>query len=251
MDLTTLGKTVQDATERDRGEAALRYIRRKAAMERLKRWKRTERPPGADPGAGSTTAGARDLRLVQRALVGDGLAVEQLTDRLQCLSRILRHHSRRLRRPIPDADLQDLAQDTAFVLWKKLEQFDGRASLETWAYRFCTLQLLAFLRRSERGMHLVEDYNRLESEHESLRSEESSDPTIDIEHSLLILDEEELDVVRAKHFEGLTFDAMAERIGTSPNTAKTRYYRALLKLRGHLRGRYPEIFGASDEEGGA
>jgi DNA-directed RNA polymerase specialized sigma24 family protein len=40
-----------------------------------------------------------------------------------------------------------------------------------------------------------------------------------------------------KHFEQLTFDRIAELIGCSPNTAKTRYYRALEKLRQDLRRR--------------
>lgn len=37
----------------------------------------------------------------------------------------------------------------------------------------------------------------------------------------------EAEVIRLKHFEGLTFDEIGTRLDTSPNTAKTRYYRGL------------------------
>ena len=41
-------------------------------------------------------------------------------------------------------------------------------------------------------------------------------------------------VLQLKHIEGLTFDQIGERLAISPNTAKTRYYRGLDKLRGRL-----------------
>lgn len=223
-------------------------------MERLRRKRDVRRghaPPGASSALPQDGRGPEDLRLVRRALARDPLAVEHLTERLQCLSRILRHHARRLRRPIPEADLQDLAQDTAFALWRKLDRFDGRASLETWAYRFCTLQLLAFLRRSERRMNLVGEPEVLEDALNDARSDGRPEPTVDLETALATLDEEELEVVRAKHFDALTFEAVGTRIGASANTAKTRYYRALLKLRGHLQGRYPELFGTTNSGAGS
>ena len=47
-------------------------------------------------------------------------------------------------------------------------------------------------------------------------------------------------IMRLKHFEALTFEAIALRLSMSQNTSKTRYYRALEKLRRHLRLRAEE-----------
>ena len=41
-------------------------------------------------------------------------------------------------------------------------------------------------------------------------------------------------IVQLKHFEDLTFEALAERLDISPNTAKTRYYRGLVRLERRL-----------------
>ena len=57
----------------------------------------------------------------------------------------------------------------------------------------------------------------------------------------------EAEVVRAKNYRGLTFESIGERLQCSPNTVKTRYYRAILKLKDHLRGRYPELFGEDEQ----
>ena len=48
------------------------------------------------------------------------------------------------------------------------------------------------------------------------------------------LEEDEAAVVRLKHFEDLTFERLAEVLGIPTNTAKTRYYRGMRKLRRRL-----------------
>ncbi len=99
--------------------------------------------------------GMEDLVLVRRSLGGDREAQEELAERLSCLAGILRHRNRRLSSPLAEADFQDLVQDTALALWRKLDRFDGRASLETWAYRFCTFQMMSSLRDFKRKPTLV------------------------------------------------------------------------------------------------
>ena len=56
---------------------------------------------------------------------------------------------------------------------------------------------------------------------------------------------EEAAVVEGRLSDGLTFAQFASREGTSSNTAKTRYYRALERLRGWLRPSFGET-GPSD-----
>ena len=47
-------------------------------------------------------------------------------------------------------------------------------------------------------------------------------------------------VIRSKHFGGKTFEEIAEAQGISSNTAKTRYYRGLIKLRAFMDPRRQE-----------
>lgn len=50
-------------------------------------------------------------------------------------------------------------------------------------------------------------------------------------HALERLGPPEDEIVRRKHFDGQSFDALGSALGISPNTAKTYYYRALSRLR--------------------
>ena len=52
--------------------------------------------------------------------------------------------------------------------------------------------------------------------------------------ALARLPADEAMVMRLKHFEGLTFDEIGTRQAISPNTVKTRYYRALAAMRAQL-----------------
>ena len=218
----------------------LDYNRRFGAMKRLSRMQ--EKRTSASTSSPSER-GRADLALVRRALGGQAEAERNLAERLRCLPRILRHLNGRLARPLSEADFQDLVQDTAFALWKKLAQFDGRGALETWAYRFCALQLYEQLRATQRGPRLVEDFQEIEETEEAVWTESRADPTVDVELAFTTLEPDEQEVVRMKHYDDATFEEIGRLTKVSANTAKTRYYRALLKLRDHLCGRYPELFG--------
>ncbi len=58
------------------------------------------------------------------------------------------------------------------------------------------------------------------------------------EHVLAHLDQlgpPDADVIRGKHFDGLTFEGIGRALGASPNTVKYWYYRGMDKLRQQLR----------------
>ena len=189
---------------------------------------------------GRSERGRADLILVRRALRGNQDAHDELTRRLTCLPRILRSIAARGGARLSDSDFQDLVQDTALAIWRKLDHFDGRGALETWAYRFCTLELFEKFRSVARyrGRH-----TDLGEGADGPVDGSPTDPVVDVEAALGLLEEDELDVVRLKHYEDATFERIGERLAISSNTAKTRYYRGLMKLREHLLGRYPDLFG--------
>lgn len=190
-----------------------------------------------DPAAGSdaalTAARLGDLALVRDALRGEASAIDRFVERMRCVPRILSARNGQLRRPLRDEELEDVAQDTLAAVWRKLESYDGQAALETWVHGFCTLELLRRLRRAQRASDQLEPHGR--SIYDPIAPPEAA--LVDFEHvhsELELLDPEERSVLELKHFEDLTFDDLARRLSISPNTAKTRYYRGLAKLRARL-----------------
>src|SRR5262245_50605321 len=106
-------------------------------------------PPGTriltrEPGDASA-----DLALARSAAKNEQPAVDQFFARMRCVPAILAAKNRRLGSPLTDEELNDLAQDTLALLWRKLGTFAGLARLETWAFRFCVLELMNALRKKK------------------------------------------------------------------------------------------------------
>ena len=137
-------------------------------------------------------------------------------------------------------DLLDLAQDAGVALLHKLECFDGRGELDGWIYGICRFEFLNAVRRVRRRPRPVDDFVLEAAAEPSETSLEAERYASDIERGLATLADDERAVVRLKHFDGLTFDAIAARYGISPNTAKTRYYRGLRKLQEFMAPRRKE-----------
>jgi len=171
-----------------------------------------------------------DLELARLALRGDAAARHAFCLRMRCVPRLLFVMNRRQRRPLPTSELEDLVQDTLATIWRRLDSFEGLASLETWSYRFCAFQLANRLRSVARQPVTVP----------LMRTEApDGDPTDlwayeDVHRALDALEHNVAAVIRLKHFEHLSFDEIGSRLEVSPNTAKTRYYRGLEQLRAAL-----------------
>lgn len=172
---------------------------------------------------------------MERVLAGAAGALDTLVARMECVPRFLGSLNARLGRPLGPHDLADLTQDTLIVIWEKLGTFEGRATLESWTYRFCYLELMNFVRRKGRRARVAAA---------SLDAQGRGDPEVEpghapsdfehVERSLAELPHDEEEVIRLKHFEGLVFVEIATRLGASPNTVKTRYYRGMGRLRALL-----------------
>lgn len=182
-------------------------------------------------GDGQRTPHPADRELVAAVLRGQSAAVREFMDRMHCVPRMLTNRNVRRGRPFSDDELEDVIQETLISIWKKLDRYDGRAALETWTFRFCFLEFLRRLRDKERRPPV------LEQPLERVSAEADSEPPItdlDLERVMGALDELDAGLatlLRLKHFENLTFEAIGARLGEPTNTIKTRYYRGLRKLR--------------------
>lgn len=173
---------------------------------------------------------ARDLQLVQATLRGERASTRELVKRLECVAPILHVLNGRLSRPLSGADLEDLAQATALVAWKKLATFEGKARLESWVYRIASLELMNLYRRRLRESSFSESDAAPE---ESLEAPERPDVVeIDeLERAVDALDPPLPTIIRMKHHDGLTFREIGSSLELSPNSAKTYYYRGIETLR--------------------
>ncbi|MEM7205062.1 MAG: sigma-70 family RNA polymerase sigma factor [Planctomycetota bacterium] len=173
---------------------------------------------------------ARDLALVRAARNGEERAILKLVERLRCIPRILTAQNAKFGFPLSEHDLADLVQDTAVVILGKLDLFAGRAPLEGWVYRVCCLEFMNGLRRSRRQPVAV-DHTTAPVVDE--RADVAREQVTQREQLLLALERvggAEAEAVALKHFEGLTFAEIGERLDVPTNTAKTRYYRGLSQL---------------------
>jgi len=172
-----------------------------------------------------------DVERIRRALAGDRRAIDEIAGRLACIPRMLARRNRDYGAPLDDDELRDLAQETIIAIWRKLGTYDGRASLETWAYRFCVYELLHRLRQKRSRPRPWADVSREAAPAEPRSSEPALEDYDLLYRTLGRLGATEGEVVRLKHFEDLTFEEIGDRLEQPTNTVKTRYYRGLLKLR--------------------
>ncbi len=169
-----------------------------------------------------------DWEFVQRVMARDPAALDSFVQRMRCVGHFVMLANLRHNRPLDQEALRDVVQDVLALVWRKLSEYHGDAALETWVYRFCDLQVRNAIRRAapRRTVPLVNDVvDPRDREPTATDDMQSVDAAL---QSLVPLD---ASILRLKLFEAMTFEAMARRLARSPNTIKTRYYRALQKLR--------------------
>jgi len=159
----------------------------------------------------------------------EALSFDELVGRLTpALRRYLEHF-------LDDASLaDDLLQETLLRISESLGRFEGRSSLETWAFGVATHTAIDHLRRSSAGARIVaiEDGDVLPS-----AVDEVDQPMIVDEMSSCV--REEVDRLPGHYraalvlhdMEGKTAQQTAEICGCSLATAKIRIHRARARLK--------------------
>lgn len=175
---------------------------------------------------------AADAALVRDALAGDPGARERLATALVQVLRILSVLNARAGGRLPATDVEDLAQDTLVRVWQKLATFQGQTTLAAWLYRFCYLEHQNRIRTRSRALRMdAADVAALAR----ARMEDPTDERVEwLERLVEELGPPDAEILRLKHFEELSFTAIAERLGLPPSTVKTRYYRGLAQIERRL-----------------
>lgn len=185
-----------------------------------------------------------ELELVRRAAAGDqgafGLLVEQY-------EKPVYHQALRLLSHPEDA--ADVTQEVFLKAWRSLPAFQGESSFSTWLYRLTNNAAIDLLRRERKRR----GDTSLDGE-EGLPGDLAADPAPTpeqalerrelsraVEDGLSRLSDEHRQVLVLREINGLSYDEIAQVLGLSPGTVKSRLARARLALAKILRqtGNFP------------
>lgn len=163
-----------------------------------------------------------DQELLRRAQAGDTGALSELTTQMAPL---LRRFALRLCKHPDTAD--DVAQDAMLALASKIDGFEGRAALSTWAF---TLARTACARQ-RRGLKNAPGVP-LDESPELIDESSPEDAAIDHETARLVTEAiEQLPpdyraVLQLRDIDGLDTREACEQLGLGPEALKSRLHRA-------------------------
>ena len=177
-----------------------------------------------------------DEALVAAAVAGSAAAWEKLVRRYE--NRIYNYGLRLTGQP---SDAMDLMQEVFLGVYRNLHRFRGDARFSSWIFRIAHNKAVDLNRRKALLQGSTYTYND-EGEEQELRLPASEDSEPDqllsqlennqqIKNLLAELPLDQRLVVELKTFQSLTFEEIAKTQEISENTAKTRFYSALRKMK--------------------
>ena len=167
-----------------------------------------------------------EQQLVEQCRKGDRQAQRELYARTS--DRVYRMLFRMTRNA---DDASELAQETYLRVFRSIDKFKGTASIATWIYQIALNEARQFLRRQKRREEVPGEVDE--------RIDPSGHPghnpiRMDIEEALGKLPEVERALIVLRHFEGLSYDEMAQALRKPPGTIASGLNRARQMLREQL-----------------
>ncbi len=142
-----------------------------------------------------------------------------------------------------DQEAEDLAQDVMVTVWRKAELYDRKqASVSTWIFRVARNRRIDRLRKQNRP--------ELPADEPFLQPPEIEQPdsTVNraqieetVRKNLLSLPPEQLSLVKAAFYDGLSHTEISAAFGLPLGTVKSRIRLAFNRLRGQLEDGYADL----------
>ncbi len=169
-----------------------------------------------------------DARLISRALAGSSGAWTGLVRRYE--RRIYNYALRMVGHP---DDALDVVQEVFMAVHRNLATFRGESTFASWLFRIANYRSTDFLRRRRTFAPLDETAELPDGALYSDPAASAGALNVNqkLIHAMQTLPAEQRVVVELKFFQHFTFEEIGGQLGISPNTAKTRLYTALRKLR--------------------
>jgi len=129
-------------------------------------------------------------------------------------------------------DTDDVLQNTFIKIWKGLPGFRETSGLFTWMYRIATNESITFLKARQRERAMIAD-----DPDNSIKDRLKSDPYFDGDELFLklqvaidALPPKQKKVFQMKYFEEMTYEEIANHLGTSVGALKASYFHAVKKI---------------------
>lgn len=126
-----------------------------------------------------------------------------------------------------EADAQDIVQESAYKAIYHSGRLKKTEYAQTWVCRIVINEALSFLRKHKKEVLPEGPELELVATKEGITKEE----TVDLKDAIGKLLPEEQTVITLRFFEDMKLDQIAEVLGESLSTIKSRLYRTLKKLR--------------------
>jgi len=174
-----------------------------------------------------------DHALVKRAQAGDSLAFDMLVVKYQ--DRVCRLFQRWVRQP---ETAQDLTQETFINVYRGLGSFRGDSKFYTWVYRIAINTAKRALKRpaqgAEQSLDDVETF-QLEGDSNPLFEVDNANPETELASKQLAeavaramaeLPDDMRQALELRELEGMSYQAIAEVMGSPLGTVRSRIFRA-------------------------
>ena len=161
-----------------------------------------------------------EVDLIAASLAGDQDA----------FSRLVRTHQRRVFKLVgrfysrPE-DIEDLAQETFLMAWRKLSTYKARAPFEHWLTRVCLNCCYGRLRKQQPLTQPLEPGDDVAAR------QQSPDSALEVERLLRPLSPQDRFILLLLDGEGWSVAEIADRLGWTAVNVKVRAHRARKKLR--------------------
>ena len=140
-----------------------------------------------------------------------------------------------------EANAEDITQEVFVKVWKNLKKFDQNKSFKPWIFQIAKNTSIDFLRKrktipfsnfeNDKGQNpLVENIASAPSN----LMESLSDKKI-LASVMQNLPDKEKRLLELRHYEGMSFREISERLKESANTIKSRYRRSIINLRNKIK----------------
>jgi RNA polymerase sigma-70 factor (ECF subfamily) len=176
----------------------------------------------------SAKAKLSDEVLLTQIAAGDQQAFSQLYLRYQ--SKLVRYCARVLKDDVAQA--ADIVDEAMFDVWRSAGNFAGRSKPSTWIYSIARNKLISWLRKTSEVT--LEDESILDALIDPAATPAEELAMDDMQQQLLRLmdqlTEEHREVLKLTYFEDKSVKEVAELLGISENTVKTRMFYARKRL---------------------
>ena len=136
-----------------------------------------------------------------------------------------------------DESAEEIAQEVMLTVWRKADQYDAcQASVSTWIFRIARNRQIDQFRKVSRP-EISADEPMLQPAEEMPPDEAMSRAQMDahVREQLKTLPEEQLDLLKAAFYEGLSHSEIAKARGLPLGTVKSRIRLAFQRLKGTLK----------------